>query len=60
MTIQLPVWALVVVIAWFTVWSVLGPWIGVKICSSHWQCPIKVRKQVEDWQENLTKVRAET
>lgn len=59
MTVHFPMWALAMIILWFTIWSVLGPWIGVKICSSHWQCPIRVRQQVKDWQENLAKTRTD-
>lgn len=60
MTIQLPVWFLVVIIVWFTGWSVIGPWIGVKICSTHWQCPIKSRELVEDWQKQLARSESKT
>jgi hypothetical protein len=57
---MVPTWLLATIIVWFTIWSVLGPWVGIRICSAHWQCPIKARKINEDWVKDLKKARGET
>jgi len=38
--------------------SVVGTYLGLKICSKHWQCPLYTRKHVEDWMKELGKGRS--
>jgi len=51
-------WAVLLCLVASAFGSVLGSYLGIKVCSRHWQCPLYTRKHVEDWMKDLVKERS--
>ena len=55
---QIVPWAMILCLIASAFGSVMGSYIGIRICSRHWQCPLYTRKHVEDWMKGMIKERS--
>ena len=54
---QMLPWAVLLCLIASAFGSIMGSYIGIRICSRHWQCPLYTRKNVEDWMKDIVESR---
>jgi hypothetical protein len=52
-----PLWLWPLAFLGFCASSAFGSFVGIWICSRHWQCPLYQRRQAQGWTDELRKKR---